>query len=183
MKQLSFSTITLKTSIIHTVTYFLVGLISFAFLDYTAKYADPVVANFMRQTDHPLVAFGPGLQLVRGFLFGIVFYALREVVFPRPRGWLSLWLVLVVVGIIGPFGAAPSSFEGILYTILPTWFHAAGLPEILVQSGLLAFLTHYWVNHPEKKWLNWVLGIVCAIVVLMSTLGLLSALGMLPAAA
>ena len=115
----------LKTTIVHTVTYFIVGLIAFTFLDYSAKYADPIVANFMRQTDHPLVAAGPLFQLLRGFLFGIVFYVLREIIFPQKRGWLTLWLVLVIVGILSPFGAAPSSIEGMLYTVLPIWFHIA----------------------------------------------------------
>ena len=121
MKQATFTSITLKTIIVHTVTYFIVGLIAFTFLDYSAKYADPIVSNLMRQTDHPLVAAGPLFQVLRGFLFGIVIYVLREIIFPQKRGWLSLWLVLVIVGILSPFGAAPGSIEGMLYTVLPTW--------------------------------------------------------------
>jgi hypothetical protein len=182
MKTMSFSTIVLKATIVHTVTYFLVGLAALTFLDYSARFADPIVANLMRQTDHPLVAAGPLFQLLRGFLFGIVFYALRDLIFPQKHGWLTLWLMLVIVGILSPFGAAPSSIEGILYTVLPNWFHVMGLPEVFIQAGLLAFLTHYWVNHPEKKWLNWVLGGVLVLVVLFSSLGILSALGILTAA-
>jgi hypothetical protein len=180
MKQPTFASITWKSAVVHTVTYFLVGFLSFTFFDYTAKYADPIVANFMRQTDHPLIALGPALQVIRGFLFGIVFYALREIVFPNKRGWLTLWLILVVVGILSTFGPSPSSVEGMLYTILPTWFHIVGLPEVLVQSGLLAFFTHYWVNHPEKKWLGWVFGVLFALTLLMSFLGYLAAMGYLP---
>jgi O-antigen ligase len=90
--------------------------------------------------------------------------------------------MLVIVGILSPFGAAPSSIEGMLYTVLPVWFHVAGFPEVFVQAGLLALLTHYWVNHPEKKWLGWLFGIVFALVILLSILGTLSAAGVLPAA-
>lgn len=179
MKQLSFISIVLKTTVVHTVTYFIMGLIAFTFLDYSAKYTDPMIANFMRQTDHPLVAAGPAFQILRGFLFGIVFFALREI-FDRRRGWLTLWLVLVVVGILSPFGPTPGSIEGILYTILPAWFHVVGLPEVLIQAGLLAFITYYWVNHPEKKWLTWLFGAIFVIVILLSLLGVLSALGILP---
>ena len=136
----------------------------------------------MRQTGDPLVAAGPLFQLLRGFLFGIVFYALRDVVFPRKYGWLTMWLVLVIVGVISPFGAAPSSIEGVLYTVLPGWFHIAGFPEVFVQAGVLSFLTYYWVNHPDKKWLSWILWILLAIVILMSILGSLSTAGILPAA-
>lgn len=183
MKQYTFSSITVKTAVVHTVTYFLVGLISFALLDYSTKYADPIVSGLMRQTDHPLVAAGPAFQLLRGFLLGIVFYFLRDIIFPKKHGWLTMWLVLVIVGILSPFAAAPSSIEGMLYTVLPIWFHVTNFPEILIQSGLLAWLTHYWVNHIEKKWLGWLLWIVVGIVVLLSVLGALSALGILPSAA
>jgi hypothetical protein len=177
----SLSAVTLKTTLVHTVTYFLVGFLAFSLLDYSTKYADPIVANLMRQTDDPMVAGGTLFQVLRGILFGLVFYALREVVFTRKNGWLILWLMLVVVGVLSPFGAAPSSIEGVLYTRLPVWFHIAGLPEIVIQAGLLALLTHYWVNHPEKKWLGWVFGVAFALVLLMSTLGILAGLGVLPA--
>lgn len=182
MKELSFSSITLKAAVVHTVTYFVVGALSFTLLDYSTRFADPAVAGMMRQTDHPLVAAGPLFQVLRGFLFGILFYALRDAIFPRKRGWLTLWLVLVIAGILSPFGAAPGSIEGMVYTVLPMWFHIMGLPEILLQSFLLAFLTHYWVNHPEKKWLTWLFGIAFVLIVLLALLGILSALGILPAA-
>ena len=182
MKQnnLSFSAISLKSTIVHTVSYFVIGILALTFLDYRAQFADPIVANMFRQTDHPLVAAGPLFQVVRGFLFGVVFYALREISFPRKHGWRTLWLVLVIVGILSPFGAAPSSIEGMVYTILPTWFHVVGLPEVLIQSGLLAFLTHYWVNHPEKHWLSWVFGIAFILTILLSMIGVLAALWMIP---
>lgn len=182
MKHSSFASITLRTASVHTVTYFIIGVLSFLFLDYTTKYADPSVANFVRQTNHPLVMAGPFFQIFRGLLFGVVFYVLRESVFPHKRGWLTLWLTLVVVGILSPFGAAPSSIEGMIYTVLPTWFHIVNFPELFVQSGLLAFLTYYWVNHPNQKWFNWLFGVITLLIVLLSLLGALSAFGILSGA-
>jgi hypothetical protein len=182
MKRVSFSSIVAKATITHTVSYFIIGLISFALFDYSAKYADPVVARLMRQTGDPLVAAGTFFQLLRGALFGIVFYALRELVFPQKRGWLTMWLVLTIVGILSPFTAAPGSIEGALYTVLPAWFHIAGFPEVFVQAGVLSWVTHYWVNHPDRKWLNWALGMALGGVLLLAILGTLSALGMLPSA-
>ena len=181
MKEQSFTSITLKTIVVHTVTYFLVGLFAFILLDYTSKYADPSIANFMRQTTDPLVAGGTLFQVLRGFLFGLVFYYLREIVFVRKNGWLVLWLTLVIVGIFSPFGAAPSSIEGMVYTRLPMWFHLAGLPEVIIQSFLLAFLTYYWINHPENKWIGWILVIAFVLGILMSTMGILAGLGILQA--
>ena len=179
MRNYTLPSVTLKTAVVHTVTYFLMGLLAFTFLDYAGRYADPTVAILMRHTDEPLVAGGPLLQVVRGLLFGLAFYPLREIVFARKHGWLILWLVLVIVGILSPFGAAPSSIEGMIYTVLPMWFHLVGLPEVVIQALLLAVLTSYWINHPEKKWLNWVLGIAFALVVLLSTMGVLAGMGIL----
>jgi len=183
MKEFSFSSIAVKTTLIHTVTYFLIGLLSFLFLDYSAKYADPTVAVALRQTDHPMVAAGPLFQVLRGFLFGIAFFALRDVIFPKQRGWLTLWLVLLIVGVFSPFSAAPGSLEGVVYSTLPMWFHLMSLPELIIQSFLLASLTHYLVNHPEKKWLSILFVALFAIIVLLTLLGALSALGFLPAPA
>lgn len=180
MKEYSFSSIVIKTILVHTVTYFLIGLISFLFLDYSARYADPAVAVALRQTDHPLVTAGPLFQVLRGFLFGIAFYVLRNVIFPKRRGWLTLWLVLLIIGIFSPFSSAPGSIEGVVYSTLPMWFHMMSLPELIIQSFLLSYLTHYMVNHPEKRWLIILFGFLSAIIVLLALLGILSTLGFLP---
>jgi hypothetical protein len=183
MKEFAFSSIVIKTTLVHTVTYFLIGLLSFLFLDYSARYADPTVAVALRQTDDPLVTAGPLFQVLRGFLFGIAFYVLRDVIFPKRGGWLTLWLVLLIVGIFSPFSSAPGSIEGIVYSTLPMWFHIMSLPELIIQSFLLASLTQYLVNHPEKRWLSILFGILFVIIVLLALLGILSALGFLSAPA
>lgn len=179
----TFSSIAWKTTLVHTVTYFFVGLLSFLLLDYSSNYADPAVSASLRQTNHPMVTAGPLFQVLRGFLFGSVFYVLRDILFSKPRGWTTIWLVLIFIGILSPFSAAPGSIEGVVYSTLPMWFHIMSLPELFIQSFLLAFLTHYWVNHPEKKWLSISFGIVFAIVTLLALLGILAALGFLPSPA
>ena len=85
-----------------------------------------------------------------------------------------LWLVLVVVGILGTFGPAPGSVEGMIYTTLPFRFQLESLPEIVVQALALSALLWYWVNHPGKRWLTWVLGAAFMAVLLLPTLGLLA---------
>jgi hypothetical protein len=116
---------------------------------------------------------GPLFQPIRGLLFGGILYFLREPFFQRRRGWLLLWGTLVVIGIISTYGAAPGSLEGMVYTTLPIGFHLRGLPETLLQTLLFSALLFYWVNHPEKKWLTWLLGIVFALVLLFPALGVL----------
>jgi len=87
------------------------------------------------------------------------------------------------VSIFSPFSAAPGSIEGVVYSTLPMWFQIMSLPELIVQSFLLASLTHYLVNHPEKKWLSILFGTLFVIIVLLALLGILAALGFLPAPA
>lgn len=176
----TFLSITLKTTLTHTVTYFLMGLAALLLLGYADKYADPSVAVLMRQTTDPLVAAGPLFQVIRGALFGIVVFLLRDLVLERKNGWLTLWAVLVIVGVISPFGAAPASIEGMIYTTLPLWFHISGLPEILLQSLLLAGIATWWINHPQNKWMGWLMGVIFVIILLLGTAGVLARLGILP---
>ena len=166
--------VTVKTLVTHTVTYFIVGLLASLLLDYARFFAESNLNLIMRPTSDPWVMAGPLFQPVRGILFGIVFYLLREPFFEKKNGWLVMWLVLVLVGIIGVFGPAPGSVEGMIYTVFPLSVHLRSLPELLLQSLFLSLLLFYWINHPEKRWLNWVMGIAFALVMALPLLGLLA---------
>ena len=170
--------LTLKAIVAHTITYFLVGLVAFNIFNYAADFAQPEMSTWMRQTNEPIIALGPALQPIRGILFALAFYPLREVLFKRKNGWLITWWLLVSLGILSTFGPAPSSVEGMIYTTLPIRDQlSGGLLEILTQSFLFSALLYYWVNNPEKRWMNWLLGIVFGLVVLMSIMGYLVASG------
>ena len=163
----------IKTIVTHTVTYFIMGLLALLIFDYGSLFAETGLNLLMRQTSETLVMAGPLFQPIRGILFGIVFFLLRDILFKRKNGWLVMWIVLVVVGIISPFGPTPGSIEGMIYTIIPIGIQLTGLPEVLLQALILSVLLFYWVNHPEKKWLSWVMGIAFFLVMLLPTLGLL----------
>jgi hypothetical protein len=162
-----------KSTLTHTVTYAIMGFIAFALFDYTAHYAQPHIAAFMRQTDAPLVMAGPLFQPIRGALFGVVFYLLRDALFGRKRGWLTMWVMLVVVGILSTFGPSPGSIEGMIYTVWPFRDHLYGSPEVYGQSLLLSLVVTYWVNHPDSRWLSWLMGVLFALAMLFPLLGLL----------
>jgi hypothetical protein len=89
---------------------------------------------------------------------------------------MVLWITLIVLGIVSTLGTAPGSIDGLIYTNLPAAGLWGGLVEVLTQSLLFSFITCYWVNHPEKSWLSWVLGILFAIAVILPALGLLAGL-------
>ena len=171
--QLTFWGITLRTIVVHTVTYFVIGILAFTIFDYRALFAEPGLSSFMRPIDDPLVTAGLLFQPIRGVLFGLVFFLLRGVFFGEKNGWLLMWVVLVVVGIFATFGPSPGSVEGLIYTTVPVSRQLLGLIEVLVQSLLLSFVLFYWVNHSEKRWLTWALGVVFVIVLVLPILGLL----------
>lgn len=173
--------LTLKSIVSHTLTYFLVGLVASIVFNYSADFARPELRSYMRQIGDPMIALGPALQPIRGLLFALAFYPLRELLFRKKNGWLITWWLLVALGIFSTFGPASGSVEGAIYTTLPfvDQFLSGGMLEILTQSLLFSMLLYYWVNHPEKRWLNWLLGILFALVILMSALGYLAATGMI----
>jgi hypothetical protein len=174
-RQITFLGLTLKTIVVHTVTYFFMGLIALALLDYRSAFAEPITREYMRQVEEPIVALGPALQFIRGILFAAAFYPLREILFGRRNGWLIMWLLLVALGILSAFGAAPGSVEGLIYTTIPVNLQILGWFEVMTQALLLSLLLHYWVTHPEKKWLTWVLGIFYVLAVSASILGFIMA--------
>jgi hypothetical protein len=163
--------LTIKTTVVHTITYFLVGIVAFNLFSYSEGFAAPEMACWMRPTDDPLVMAGVLFQPIRGVIFALAFFPLREILFGKKHGWLITWWLLVALGILSTFGPAPGSIEGMIYTILP--LSISTYLETIVQSFLLAGLLFYWVNHPEKKWLSWVLGVIFGIILILPILGLL----------
>ena len=83
---LPFLRLAIKTIIVHTVTYFVCGVLAYLILDYERWFAEPSVRTYMRQTDETLVMAGPLFQPLRGLLFAIAFYPLRSVLFGRRNG-------------------------------------------------------------------------------------------------
>lgn len=165
----------LKTIVVHTATYFVIGALSFFLLDYSELAAGAGVNQWMRQSSDPLVMAGPLFQPIRGLLLGAILFLLREPFFHHRRGWLTLWATLVVVGILSAYIGAPGSLEGLIYTTVPLSDHLRLLPEVLIQTFLFSAILFYWVNHPEKKWLTWLLAVVFFLVLLFPTLGVLFA--------
>ena len=164
--------IILRTVVTHTITYFIAGVAAFVLWDYATLMRE--MSDTTRPVTDPIVMAGPLFQPIRGVLFGLVFYLLRDAFFARPGGWLGMWLTLLVVGVIGPFGAPPGSIEGLIYTRLPLSIHLKTGSEIVVQSLLLSMVLCYWVNHRDKKWLNWTMGVAFVIVIVLPVLGLLT---------
>src|SRR6266487_3502908 len=174
-KRLSLSSLTVKTVVVHTITYFVAGLLAYKLGGYEKTFSQPPLSYFMRPTSDRWVMAGPLFQPVRGVIFALAFFPLRSALFARRRGWLTLWWLLLALGVLSTFGPASGSVEGLIYTIIPPLSQIRGLWEVLLQSFLFSVVLFRWVNHPEKQWLNWTLGIAFCIVMILPLLGLLVA--------
>jgi hypothetical protein len=169
------SSLVAKTAVCHTLTYFIMGALAFHFLNYAALMARP--ESGMRPSTSPLVMAGPLFQPLRGLVFALVFYPLRECLFGRKNGWLLMGWMLIALGILSSFGPRSGSIEAMIYTPVPILSQLRGLLEVVPQALLLSALLCYWVNHPGKKWLSWLLGIVFFIMIALLILGLLTRKG------
>jgi hypothetical protein len=173
-RRLSLSLLTLKTVIVHTITYFIAGVLAYKLGGYEKAFSQHPLSYFMRRTSDPLVMAGPLFQPIRGVIFASALYPLRSVLFAKARGWLTLWWLLLALGVLSTFGPSPGSVEGLIYTNIPPLAQILGLWEVLLQSLLFSTVLFYWVNHPGKRWLDWTLGIAFSTLMILSLLGLLA---------
>src|SRR5688572_13843732 len=99
-KPLRFSLLTLKTVVVHTITYFVAGILAYALGGYEKTFSQPPLSYLMRPTSDPLVMAGPLFQPIRGVIFAAALYPLRDAVFATRRGWLILWWLLLALGVL-----------------------------------------------------------------------------------
>lgn len=169
----SFRSILYRTVVTHTVTYFAVGVLAALLLGYATRMARPDIAPIIRKITDPILIASPLFQPLRAALLAMVFYLVREVVFGRRRGWLSMWGMLVVVGILTPFSASWGGIEGMIFFNLPVWDHIVGWPEVFAQTLLLSVSLTYWVDHPESPrlraslWVGFFLAMLLPVIALL----------------
>lgn len=141
----------LRAALYHSLTYVFFGLLASRLLDYQHALAEPVISDYMKAPNSEGVGVGPWLQPIRGLLFGLALLPLRQLLSERSRGWLIIWSLFLVFGILGTPAAAPSSLEGLIYSRLPLWYHLFGLPEVVLQTLVFSVLLHRSIRpHPAS---------------------------------
>jgi hypothetical protein len=103
----AFLRFTWKVAITHTLTYFIFGLVMSNLFHYDRLFEQDVIRDFMRPIDSPYVLVGPLLQPLRGLLFAIALWPIRNLILEKRHGWLILWNILVMVGILSTPWRAP----------------------------------------------------------------------------
>ncbi len=140
----TFLTFALKVIVAHTATYFIFGIIMSNVFDYGEIFQRPIIRDYMIPMDEHNIVLGPFLQPIRGLIFGIGLWPLRGFLVEKKRGWLTLWGLLVTIGILSTPAASPGSIEGMLYSKLPMWYHLMGLPEVVLQTLVFSIWLVWW---------------------------------------
>jgi len=118
--------------------------------DYEKLFQMDIISDFMRSFDSPFIILGPLFQPIRGLIFALAIWPIRKIIIETKYGWLILWNIIVLIGIVSTPSAAPASIEGMIYSKLPNWYHFIGYPELLLQTITYSFFLIKW----EKKELN-----------------------------
>ena len=158
----------------HVVTYMVMGILSSLLFNYSERFASGTLSSYMLPTDAPIVAFGPALQIIRGLLFTIVLWPIRNSFIEGERGWLKLWGLFVGLAILGTAGPTPGSIEGMLYTRVSMAEHIFFLPEVVLQTLVFSIIVYNWYKRPSRVW-NIVMGILFGLTVFFSTVGFIAA--------
>lgn len=170
--KISLASVMYKSAIVHTATYLIFGMFAFYGFDYTEDFSSGLLAGYMRPATEPIIMLGPVFQPIRGALFGIVFYLLADILFTQNLGWLKMWVMLIIIGILSPFGPSPGSIEGAIYTRLsyPS-LYSYTLVEVYGQALTLAVGVYFWVRNPRNRWVGWGFTAIAAFAVLAPIAG------------
>lgn len=172
--KLKFGTFFWRVASSHMISYFIMGLTAFIFLNYKEAFESPPMSYFMRPIDSPWVAAGPMLQVIRGFIFSVVLWNFKDNFLFKKYGWLKLWGLIVGLSILSTTGPAPGSVEGMIYTKIPLAIQIKGYIEVMPQTLLFSLFLYYWYLRPKKVW-NIISIVIMIIVVFFGTLGIIVA--------
>ncbi|WP_034440005.1 hypothetical protein [Clostridium ihumii] len=129
-----------KITIIHIITYVVCGIIFMTLFDYQSTLAQAG----MRDTNSLIVGLAPVFQIVRGALFGIVLWVFRNSFINSKYGWLIIWMMIVIVGLVNTPSTAPGSIEYFIYykPVIEPWnLEIGGMIEILTQTFLFSVIS------------------------------------------
>jgi hypothetical protein len=140
-----------KVIVLHTLTYILFGIIFFHVNDYASTMGVAEGSEHMRRTTSLWVYMGPLFQPIRGLLYAIALFPFRRILLEQKHGWLALWGLLMVVGILSTSGPNPGSIEGIVYTRVPLLVHLRYSAEVYLQTLSFAWLLVRWDKSSTRR--------------------------------
>ncbi len=140
-------------------------------MNYKEHYSSESPGLLMLPVDSPIVALGPGLNILRGIILGFILLSVRTVIL-GDMGFLKLAIITLGMSFISTIGPTSGSFEGYIYTKLPVHYHLLGIPETLLYVSLFTGIPWLWYK-TEKKYFNIIAIVLLAKILLMSLAGFL----------
>ena len=177
-KKKSLAVYVLQIASCHTIAYFIAGVLAYYFMNYKEHFSSQSLSMLMLPTDSPWVAIGPSIQIFRGVIIALVLYPFKKVFFEESHGTAKLALLIFGLSYLSTIGPTPGSFEGYVYTKLPVQYHLLGIPETTIYVGLFSIMVVQW-NKNQKKLYTALSIILVLLIIIMSTMGFLKALGIL----
>ena len=165
-----------KITYSHTIAYFIAGILAMSIMDYKHLFSTEYF-SFMRPIDAPIIPLFMGLQIFRGLLIALILLPLQKTFFEEKHGLLKLGLVMIGFSLLFTFAAAPGSFEGFLYTIIPFQYQIIGYPESIIYFSLFLLLLHISNKYGQKKIVTILAIIFVLLIILMSMAGYLVSSG------
>ena len=108
----------LKVVLAHAITYMLCGMFFYKVNDYKKELIDKDKglngAKWRSQSDK-VYKLIPLYQLLRGALLGIVLVIIKDAIYDTSFGFLKLFVILFITGLINVYQPAPDSIEGHIY--------------------------------------------------------------------
>lgn len=140
-----------RFSLVHVLTYVLIGIIFMKLQDYSGAFASSHQFENFRAVDSPIVRASALIQFLRGVFFALLLYPFYKTIFDSRRGWLMLFGVLWGFTLIGSVSAAPGSIEGLIYTKASLSEHLIGIPEVTVQMLAFSILFFIWESKAYSR--------------------------------
>jgi hypothetical protein len=176
MKSNSFKFV-FRITVAHTVAYFFAGIFAVVFMNYREHFASESLGLLMLPIDSPMVALGPGLNIIRGIILGLILLTVRNMIL-GDKGFLKLAILILGLSFISTIGPTPGSFEGYIYTKLPFQYHLLGIPETLLYVAMFVGIPYLWYK-TEKKYFNVIAIVLVVLILLMSFAGYMQAKGLI----
>lgn len=166
-----------RITVAHTFAYFFAGIFALVFMNYREHFASDSLGLLMLPVDSPMVVLGPGLNILRGIILGFILLPIRNMILGE-KGFLKLALLVIGLSLISTIGPTPGSFEGYIYTKLPTQYHLMGIPEAFLYVAMFAGIPCLWYRH-ERKYFNVIAIVFICLILFLSLAGYMQAKGLI----
>jgi hypothetical protein len=176
----TFNSFCWKVTAMHMIAYFFAGIAAMITMNYEKQLSDGFLETFMRPMSSPIVPLGAALQLINGIFMSLILYPIRkEIIGNFKTGWKKLSILIIGFTVFAPQIPGPGNLEGLIYTKIPVAIHIMSLPETILYGMLFSLGLVNWFKF-DKKWIKTTSVVFIVLILLMSGLGYLDAIGVLP---